>query len=135
MNYFNSDDTPVENTPVENQAADKLKDTLLEAAANLDTEGSVDITVPSGIPEGEWVAVFNDCYNKKGDFADLGPEIVVDKHENDGVVITLTDQTAKLAEIAARQASINPKPPNSAALSDWPAGPASPLPEEDPDDA
>ena len=124
MNTFDSDYTPVEK-PVEGAS---LRDALLAAVENVSPDNPIDVAVPAGMKEDEWVSIFNKCYTKRGDFAHVGQHIrVSSRNENNGVVLVLTDRSKKLEIVAEMRARFDPKPESP---SEWPVGPATPPPED-----
>ena len=121
MNFFNSEENPKE-TPAE-PVGPTIRAVLLKATEDVSPSSPVDVCVPSGIEESEWVSALNDCHNKQKDFAHLGAHIKISKDESSGIVLTITDASETMPK---PQETPKPTPPPT-----WPVGPAVELPEED----
>jgi hypothetical protein len=125
MNFFNSEENPKE-TPakkVAEPAGPTIRAALLKATEDVSPNIPVDVCVPSGAEEGEWVSALNDCHNKHKDFAHLGAHIKISKDESNGIVLTITDVSETMPK---PQEMPKPTPPST-----WPVGPATELSEED----
>jgi hypothetical protein len=80
----------------------------------------------------DWVPIFNNCAIRRGDFAHVGEHIRASKNEDHGIVLTLTDYSEQIAVLEEKVAEANPVPEPP---TEWPVGPATPLPEEGLDEA